>query len=480
MTEHLMLIAGELVNASTSAIFENINPATEEVIGVAPDATADDMQRAIEAARRAFDTTTWSTDREFRKHCIGQLQTAIESELEEFRPELVAEAGAPIALTYGPQLDWPVAHALRSPLELMDTYEWEIDRGIANGTSRQTVVKEPTGVVGVIVPWNFPIEITLSKIGAILATGNTMVIKPAPDTPFSSLRLGRLIAHTDIPDGVVNIVTPSDHLVGEVLAGSPLVDIVAFTGSAATGARVMATAARNITRVFLELGGKSATLVLDDADLSQVLPGSIFTCIHAGQGCALPTRLLIPRSRYAEAVEQLEPIWSQIPYGDPTDIATMSGPQINAGQRDRVLGYIERGRAEGARVLVGGGIPDHLDTGFFVEPTLFVDVDNSMTVAREEIFGPVLVVIPFDDDDDAVRISNDSHYGLSGGVISADIERATAIARRIRTGTIGVNGAGAYECKMPFGGYKRSGIGRQWGPEGFDELLEIKSLSTPV
>ncbi|MFZ1490364.1 MAG: aldehyde dehydrogenase family protein [Ilumatobacteraceae bacterium] len=482
-TDGKMLIDGDLVEAASGKRFERINPATEELAGTAPDGAVDDLDRAVSAARRVADRGDWAADREFRKHCLTQLQEVCKGYADQWRHELVAEVGTPVMWTHMFQLDWPIEHALGAPLRLMDTYDWEINRGVLDGAAgryRRTVVKNPVGVVGAIVPWNFPMEITLSKLGPIIATGNTVVFKAAPDTPISALRLGELIAKTDIPAGVVNIVTSSDHLVGEALAGSPQVDMVAFTGSTATGKRVMEVAARNVTRVFLELGGKSATIVLDDADFAAALPGSVQTCIHAGQGCALPTRLLVPRSRYGEAVEILEAAWSHVPYGDPTDPSIMAGPLISARQRERVLGYIAAGRAEGARAAVGGGIPAHLPTGWYVEPTLFVDVENKMQIAQEEIFGPVLVVIPFDDDDDAVRIANDSIYGLSGGVIGGDIERATRVARRIRTGSMSVNGAGGYLCDMPFGGYKQSGIGRQWGHEGFDELMEYTSLSTPA
>lgn len=482
-TDGKMLIDGELLEAASGRRFDCIDPATEEVAGTAPDADVDDLGRAVAAARRVADAGEWAADREFRKHCLAQLQQVCKDHADTWRHELVAEVGTPVMWTHMFQLDWPIEHALGAPLRLMDTYEWEIDRGVVQGPTgayRRTVVKNPVGVIGAIVPWNFPMEITLSKLGPIIATGNTVVFKPAPDTPLSSLRLGELIARTDIPAGVVNFVTSSDHLVGEALAASPQIDMVAFTGSTATGKRVMEVAARNVTRVFLELGGKSATIVLDDADLATVLPGTVQTCVHAGQGCALPTRLLVPRSRYDEAVAILTAVWAHVPYGDPTDPTVMAGPLISARQRDRVLGYIEQGKAEGARVAVGGGVPAHLPKGYYVEPTLFVDVDNTMTIAREEIFGPVLVVIPFDDDDDAVRIANDSIYGLSGAVIGGDVERATRVARRIRTGTMGVNGAGGYLCDLPFGGYKQSGIGRQWGPEGFDELMEYTAFSTPA
>jgi aldehyde dehydrogenase (NAD+) len=482
-TDGKLLIDGELVDAQSGQRFERRNPANQELAGTAPHGGVADLERALSAARRVADEGAWAADLELRRHCLAQLQEACKAYADTWRHELVAEVGTPIMWTYLFQLDWPIEHALGAPLRLMDTYDWVVDRGVIEGPAgkyRRAVVKNPVGVIGAIVPWNFPMEITLSKLGPILATGNTVVFKPAPDTPLSSLRLGELIAQTDVPPGVVNIVTSSDHLVGEALAASPLVDMVAFTGSTATGKRVMEVAAQNVTRVFLELGGKSATIVLDDADFATALPGSVQTCIHAGQGCALPTRLLVPRRRYAEALQILEAAWSQVPYGDPTDPAVMAGPLISARQRDRVLGYIEAGRAEGARVVVGGGTPDHLPDGWYVEPTLFADVENGMRIAQEEIFGPVLVVIPFDDDGDAVRIANDSIYGLSGAVIGGDVDRATRVARQVRTGTMSVNGAGGYLCEMPFGGYKQSGIGRQWGPEGFDELMEYTAFSTPA
>jgi aldehyde dehydrogenase (NAD+) len=478
-----MLIGGELVESSSGRRFDCINPATEELAGTAPDANPDDLARALAAARDVADDTTWAQDREFRRHCLGQLQQACRDAADTWRHELVAEVGTPVMWTHMFQMDWPIEFALGTPLSLMDSYEWEIDRGVVDGPggkSRRSVVKNPVGVIGSIVPWNFPVEIMLSKLGPIIATGNTVVFKPAPDTPLSALRLGEIIASTDIPAGVVNLVTSSDHSVGEALAASPLVDLVAFTGSTMTGKRVMEVAARNVTKVFLELGGKSATIVLEDADFTTALPASMQTCVHAGQGCALPTRLLVPRSRYGEAKQILAAAWSQVPFGDPTDPTVMSGPLISVKQRDRVLQLIDSGRQQGARILVGGGRPAHLQKGFYVEPTLFVDVDNSMRIAKEEIFGPVLVVIPYDDDDDAVRIANDSIYGLAGGVVGGDPIRAETVARRIRTGSMTVNGAGGYLCDMPFGGYKQSGIGRQWGPEGFDEMMEFTSLSRPA
>jgi aldehyde dehydrogenase (NAD+) len=442
------------------------------------------MRRAIAAARRAFDESGWATDRALRKRCLEQLQEALESEVEELRAELVAEVGCPVVLTYGPQLDAPLSEALRWPAKTIDEFAWERDLGVVEVmgmTSRRGVVKEPMGVVGSIVPWNYPIEVTLNKVGQVLATGNTTVLKPAPDTPWNATRLGRLVAErTDIPAGVFNVVTSSDHLVGEELTLSPDVDLISFTGSTAVGKRIMEKGAATLKRVFLELGGKSAMIVLDDADFEAIVPAGASVCMHAGQGCAMLTRLLVPRARYDESIEILVGAMTQMPYGDPTDPNVFMGPVISEKQRDRVLGYIETGKAEGAEVVLGGGRPAHLPKGWFVEPTVFTNVDNSMTIAQEEIFGPVIVVIGYDDEDDAVRIANDSTYGLSGAVFSASEERATAVARRIRTGSIGVNGGLWYGADSPYGGYKDSGIGRQNGIEGFEQYLETKAIGWPT
>jgi len=476
-----MLIDGELVEARSGQRFDNINPATEEVLGVVSDASAVDMQRAIEAARRAFDETDWSRNHGLRKRCLEQLQGALEDEREELREELIAEVGTPRMLTYSAQLDAPLEDALRYPAKLIEEFGW--DRQLSQGsmfgmTSDRAVWKEPMGVVGSIVPWNYPFEVTINKIAQVLATGNTTILKPAPDTPWNATRLGRLVAErTDIPAGVFNVVTSSDHLVAEELTLSPQVDMISFTGSTVTGKRIMEKGAATLKRVFLELGGKSAMIVLDDADFASVIPSGSMVCMHGGQGCAMQTRMLLPRARYEEGVELITAAMAAVPYGDPTDPAVMMGPLISAKQRDRVMGYIEKGQQEGAKLVLGGGRPAHLPRGFYVEPTVFVDVDNSMTIAQEEIFGPVLVVIAYDGDDDAVRIANDSGYGLSGGVFSASEERATAIARRIRTGSIGINGGLWYGADSPYGGYKASGVGRQNGVEGFEQYLETKAVA---
>ncbi len=484
--ERRMLINGKLVEGRAGE-FPNINPATEAVLGEVSDASQEDMAAAIDAAREAFDDTDWSTNHALRRHCLIQLQDALEHEREELREELIREAGCPRSITYGPQLDAPLADALLFPASLIDTYPWESSLGDAVisvtgvNTTRQ-LWREAVGVVGAIVPWNFPFEITLHKLGQALATGNAIVLKPAPDTPFTATRLGRLIAeHTDIPAGIVNVVTASDHLLGEQLTVSPKVDLISFTGSTAVGKRIMEKGAATMKRLFLELGGKSATIVLDDADLDSGCMMGIAPCVHAGQGCANPTRLLLPRSRYDEGVEILKGIYQNVAPGDPQDPGTLCGPVISDRQRVRIRGYIDKGIAEGATLAVGGsGPPSGLSKGFFVKPTLFIDVDNSMTIAQEEIFGPVLSVIPYDDEDDAVRIANDSPYGLAGNIMSGSTEHALRVARRLRAGFIGINGTAGYGADTPFGGYKASGIGRQNGTAGFDQYTEIKSVAFPA
>jgi aldehyde dehydrogenase (NAD+) len=484
--EERMLVDGELIGSDSGRTFDNVNPATEEVLGQVADASPAEMGRAIDAARRAFDETTWSTDRDLRTRCLTQLQDALEKEQEELREELILEVGCPRMTTHANQLDIPLGAALRYPTKLIGEFAWRTDlpevvdrRGTAN--TRQ-VWKEPVGVVGAIVPWNFPVEVTLNKLGQALATGNTVILKPAPDTPWNATRLGRLVAEqTDFPPGVLNVVTSSDHLVGEELTLSPKVDLISFTGSTAVGKRIMEKGGATLKRVFLELGGKSATIVLDDADFTASVPSGIAVCFHAGQGCAIQTRMLLPRSRYEEGVEILKATLSSVAYGDPQRPDVLMGPVISATQRARVLSYIDKGVAEGATLALGGGRPADYPEGWYVEPTLFTDVDNSMTIAQEEIFGPVLVAIPFEDDDDAVRIANDSVYGLSGGVFSGSLERSLRVAERVRTGTFAVNGGMPIgQADIPFGGYKHSGIGRQNGLAGFDQYLETKSVAWPT
>jgi len=482
--EDHLFIDGQLVDAQSGATYANVNPATEEEIGQVADAGAADVERAIAGARRAFDETDWANDPDFRKRVLRQLQEGLAKERENLRPQIVAEVGAPLMLTYAVQMDSCIDD-MEWDIECIDRIEWEYDLPVHEFfgmRSARRVLREPIGVVGAITPWNFPFMLNLSKIVPALAAGNTVVLKPAPDTPWSATVIGKVAAeYTDMPPGVLQVLTSGDPATaGEMLTADPRVDMISFTGSTAVGKRIMANGAETLKRVFLELGGKSANIVLDDADLESACAGGAMVCMHSGQGCAITTRMLLPRSRYDEGVELLQAAFAGWSYGDPSDAANLQGPLINARQRERVLGYIEQGKAEGARCVVGGGRPAHLEKGFFVEPTLFVDVDPDSTIAQEEIFGPVLAVIPYDDDDDAVRIANNSKYGLSGAVTSGDFDRAYAVAKRIRTGTVSVNGGGWFGPDSPFGGYKQSGLGREHGIAGFEEYLETKTLGLPA
>ena len=477
------LIDGKLVEASGGGAFPNIDPGTEKSLGDTSDATVADAERAIAAARRAFDETTWSTDHSFRRRCLEQFHAGLEKHKDELRSVVVAEAGSPIALTYAIQVDLPLDD-VPYWAEQAEIYAYDRDlpdRTVFGQSTRRMILREATGVVGAITPWNFPLFLNMAKLSPALAAGNTVVLKPAPDTPWSATVLGRIIAEeTDIPAGVVNVVASSDHMVGEVLTTDPRVDMITFTGSTATGRRIMAKASDTVKKVFLELGGKSAKIILDDVeDLNGAVGGiAIGVCVHSGQGCAITTRLLLPRSRYDEGVELAAAAMASVPFGDPWDSSKLAGPLVSAKQRERVLGYIEKGKAE-ARLVCGGGIPADMPVGYYVEPTMFADVDSKAVIAQEEIFGPVLSVIAYDDDDDAVRIANDSIYGLSGDVTSASEARAMAVARRVRTGTMGINGGVYLAPDAPFGGYRQSGIGREHGDEGFEEYLETKTIAIP-
>ncbi len=478
-----LLIDGLLVPGGNGR-YPTINPATEEVLGTAADGDAQDMDRAIEAARSAFDTTDWSTNTELRVRCIRQLRDAMKANIEQLREMTIAEVGAPRMLTAMAQLEGPVDD-LTFSADTAESYPWRQDLGVASPMgikTARTIVREAVGVVGAITPWNFPHQINLAKLGPALAAGNTLVLKPAPDTPWCAAVLGELIAeHTDIPPGVVNIVTSNDHAVGALLSTDPRVDMVSFTGSTNTGRAVMAAGAATIKKVFLELGGKSAFLVLDDADLPGACSMAAFTAsMHAGQGCAITTRLVVPRGRYDEAVEAAAATMAGLKPGDPTNPGTICGPVISERQRDRVQSYLDLAITEGGRFACGGGSPADRDKGFFIEPTVIAGLDNTARVAREEIFGPVLTVIAHDGDDDSVRIANDSPFGLSGTVFSADPQRAQAVAARLRVGTVNVNGGVWYSADTPFGGYKQSGVGREMGVAGFEEYLELKVIATAV
>jgi aldehyde dehydrogenase (NAD+) len=482
--EEQMLVGGRMVDARGVARYANINPATEEVIGDAPDGCPADFDDAMAAARAAFDETSWSADLEFRLRCLDQLQQGLARHADELRNVIVAEAGAPLALTFGPQLDTPVA-GISWVRDLAASYQWRVDLGIAESfgsKSRRYIWREPAGVVAAIVPWNFPMQIQLAKVAPALAAGCTAVLKAAPATPWTTLLLGRIVAEeTEIPAGVLNVITSSRNEAGQQLVEDPRVDLISFTGSTATGRTIMAAAAPTMKRLFLELGGKSALVVLDDADLSLAGVFAAFQMTtHAGQGCAITSRMLLPRSKYDQGLEALVETVRSMKYGDPGDSSNLMGPLISQGQRQRVLDYISSARSDGGTVVLGGGIPPHLPRGFFVEPTVISGLDPSAKAAREEIFGPVLCVFPYDDDEHAIAMANDSIYGLSGAVVGGDLERARAVAAKLRTGTVAINGGQWYAPSVPFGGYKQSGIGRESGVLGFEEYLEVKSVAEPA
>ncbi|WP_183093343.1 aldehyde dehydrogenase [Nocardioides stalactiti] len=476
------LIDGKLVAASDGSSYPILNPATGEEIGHAPDGTAADMDAAIGAARRAFDDSTWSTDRDLRVRCLRQLHQALLDNADAFRALTTAEVGMPGFMMMAAGFDVPV-DGLKWVTDLAETYEFESDLGVASPMgipSRRTVRREAVGVVAAITPWNVPTQINLAKIGPALAAGCTVVLKPAPDTPWVAAELGRLVAeHTDFPAGVVNVVTPRSNDVAALLTTDPRVDMVSFTGSTPVGKAIMAAAAPTLKKVFLELGGKSAAIALDDADVAAVAGGpASAACIHAGQGCAITTRLIVPREKYDEAVQVAAATMESIGAKDPADPGAICGPVISAVQRERVAAYFDIAKAEGGTFATGGAIIDQ--PGNWIQPTVVAGLDNSSRLAQEEIFGPVLVVIPHDGDDDAVRIANESAYGLSGSVDSADLDRAKAVARRIRTGTLAVNGGVWFSPDAPFGGYKQSGLGREMGVAGFEEYLEMKTIAEPA
>ena len=477
-----LLIDGELVDAEGGRTYETLNPATGEVLGTAADATQGDTDRAIAAARRAFDETDWATNPAFRATCLRQLHTKLIEHQEELRALIVAEVGAPLMLTSGPQLESPIG-MVPFYADLAENYQYSTDLGVAESMgqkSQRWVEKEPIGVVAAIIPYNYPIQITIAKVAPALAAGCTVVVKSPPQTPWVSATLGAIIAETDIPAGVVNLLTSSDGAVGEQLVTDPRVDMVSFTGSTATGRKIMAAASDTVKKVFLELGGKSAFIVLDDADMAVVaMFASFMICSHAGQGCAITSRLLVPESKYAEVVEGVKGMIETIAVGDPSDPMNYMGPLISAEQLAKVDSMVQEALKAGAKAVAGGNKIEG-SGGYFFEPTVLADVTNDMAIAQDEVFGPVLCVIPYRDEDDAVAIANDSIFGLSGAVFGADNDRATAIARRIRSGTISINGGLYYGADAPFGGFKQSGIGREMGVAGMEEYLEGKTLALPA
>jgi aldehyde dehydrogenase (NAD+) len=473
-----LLIDGQLLETARS--FPSINPATGEVLGHAPDATVADAQAAIAAARRAFDTTDWSTNTERRIRCLEQFHQALIDHRDELAELTTAEVGATPALIAGPQLDQPI-DIVRYYAELLKTYPMTEDLGNIESRGMQHhrwVEKEAGGVVAAIIAYNYPNQLALAKLAPALAAGCTVILKGAPDTPLVTLALGELIAnHTDIPAGVVNVLSGADPEVGAVLTTSSDVDMVTFTGSTPTGRRIMAAASETLKKVFLELGGKSAAIVLDDADFNTAAMFSAFSMVsHAGQGCALTSRLLVPRKNHDDIVELVKINFGLVRYGDPSDPNTYMGPLISEKQRDKVDGMVKRAVDAGATLVTGG---EKVDPGYFYTPTLLTNVDPDSEIAQEEVFGPVLVVIAYDDDDDAVRIANNSIYGLSGAVFGSQ-DRALAVARRIRTGTFSINGGMYFNPDSPFGGYKQSGIGREMGTAGLEEFLESKTIATVI
>lgn len=392
------------------------------------------------------------------------------------------EVGAALVAVNRAQVDMAL-DAWKDLIDLFPQIAWEKDRGTrtTNGfTTYRKTVREAVGVVGAITPWNFPLYVNAAKVVSALLAGCTVILKPAPDTPSAGTIFGELAAEVGFPPGVLNIITGSDPaMAGEMLVTDKRVDLITFTGSTVIGKHIMERGAQTLKRVFLELGGKSAKIILDDApNFAREVMQSILV-FHAGQGCAVQSRLLVPKSRYAEAVEALRQAYAGYAdkWGNFDDPANLMGPVISAKQRERVMSYVELGKKEGATLLAGGNRRPDKGTGWFIEPTCFVDVTNDMRIAQEEIFGPVLVVIPFEDDEDAIRIANDSEYGLSGGVASADLDRALRVASRIRTGSISVNGGACVSGDLPFGGYKVSGVGREWGIEGIEEYLETKTVA---
>ena len=464
--------------------FDVINPATEEVVAAAPNATRADLDRAIAAARRAFDEGPWrKTTPADRARVLERLIGALDRRRERLREILIATAGA-TWVSHSVQLDFPY-QLLGRYAELVRSFHFEralpvvvSETPMGTTVNNSMVYHQAVGVCGLIPTWNFPFFTTVQKIGPAIAAGCTMVSKPSPYGPLVDLVIAEAIEECDLPPGVFNVVTGDGPELGAGLVESPLVDKISFTGSAVTGKRIMAAAAPTLKRVHLELGGKSVAIVLDDIDLMQVVPyASTPAFFHAGQGCAMCTRFLVPRARQEAAVEGFAGfLGGMVSIGDPADPGTMLGPVIREERRQKIEEYIAVGRAEGARLVAGGGRPPDRQRGYFLQPTVFADVRNDMRIAREEIFGPVLSILPFDDVEEAVRIANDSTYGLGGAIYATDVAKALDVAKRLRTGTVNINSA-LNLLNLPFGGFKESGIGREGGEWGIAEYCEIQAIA---
>src|SRR5579883_643167 len=446
-----------------------VSASTEEVIGSIPEGTPEDVNRAVAAAARAFPA--WSAlPREERAQWLEKLAAALKERTEQIAKTIAMEVGSPMSIATPIQAGLPV-NVTSSYANILR--EAKLEHEIGNSL----VVREAAGVVGAITPWNYPLHQIMAKVAPALAAGCTVVLKPSEVAPLNAFLLADACQSIGLPAGVLNIVTGYGPVVGEAIAAHPLVDMISFTGSVRAGKRVGALASEGIKKVTLELGGKSAFVVLDDAPFDKAIPaGARNAMLNSGQTCSAWTRMVVPRSRYQEALDLAGQAISSLKVGDPLDPGTRLGPLISDTQRQRVESYIAKGKQEGARVVMGGGRPAGFSKGYYVEPTIFADVQSKMTIAQEEIFGPVLSVLPYDTEEEAIRIANDTIYGLAGGVWSGDTERAMRVARRIRTGQVDVNG-GKYNPLAPFGGYKQSGIGRELGMFGLEEYFQIKSIA---
>lgn len=465
------------VRPSTKERLSVINPATESAIATVPEASKEDVDAAVLAARNAFDHGPWpSMTGEQRGNCIKELSQALQQDLPDLAQLITQEMGSPITFSMRSQAFSPII-VLDYYADLARKHAFEVKR--PGMVSPVVCRSEPVGVVAAITPWNAPLFTMMLKLAPALAAGCTVVIKPAPETPLDAYRLAEAIEKTSIPPGVVNII-PAGREVGEYLVSHRQVDKVSFTGSVVAGSKIGSICGSQIKRCTLELGGKSAAILLDDVDLTATIPQLLPAALmNNGQACIAQTRVLAPARRYREIVDTLTDAVANLRVGDPLNETTDIGPLFAERQRERVESYIEIGKAEGARVSTGGKRPSHLEKGWYVEPTVFVDVDNSMRIAREEIFGPVVSVIPYDNEENAVAIANDSDYGLSGTVWTRDAEKGLDIARKIRTGTYTVNGM-SMDFMSPFGGFKQSGIGRELGQEGLNAYFEYKTINMPA